>query len=324
MHETTIITPVTIPEKLKWLEKRYWRFGQDEALSDYLQDLFEVDDEGQMTAQPRLDPLTGETKGLMVLGASGSGKTAQLMRLLRGSPVLSEFKGENTGNTLVVTVPPEASIKKLAEIFLERTGYTKFDPKIRASDAWDIARVRFPLVGIKTVIIDECQHMLQPGPGKDVRTAIQSLKHMMQSNHGVALIIAGVPELRDAILSEKSGETLRRCRVYQLSKIRAQTNSARLFETSFLRSAETLGVKVRADEAFAERILLAEHGQVGRSITLAKEILRDAVIRKHDELSLEHAGRVFRKINQNVEMTPFHPAAWDTVKGEMEAIGWLK
>lgn len=73
---------------------------------DNVEDLFEVNEEGQMTAQPRLDPLTGETKGQMVLGGSGSGKTAQLMRMLRSSSVLSKFKGEDTGNTLVVTVPP--------------------------------------------------------------------------------------------------------------------------------------------------------------------------------------------------------------------------
>lgn len=174
------------------------------------------------------------------------------------------------------------------------------------------------------VIVDECHHMLQPGPGKDIRIAIQSLKHMLQSDHGVALVIAGVPALRDAILSEKSGEAFRRCRVYQLAKIRPRTNSARPFETSFLKSVEKLGLTVRADGVFAERKMMAEHVQVGRSITLAKEILRDAVIRKREELSLEHAGRIFRKINQNMEMTPFHPAPWDSVKGELEAIGWIK
>ncbi|MBB3996006.1 type II secretory pathway predicted ATPase ExeA [Sulfitobacter undariae] len=322
MTDTTSITPVTIPEKLKWLDDRYWRFGQDEMMSDFVEDLFDVDEQGQMTGEPRRDPLTGETKGLMVLGGSGSGKTAMLQRMLRKSPVLTKFKDDLTGNTLVVTVPPDATIKKLGEIILAKTGYNKVDPRSRAADLWEMARHRFSIVGIKTVIIDESHHMLLPGPGKDTRTAIQSLKHLMQSENSAALVIAGVPALRDAIMSEPSGETFRRCRVYELSKIRTGSNAARLFAMNFTMSAEKLGVKVHAEDAFVERILFAEHGQVGRSIALGKEILRDAVIRNREELAPEHAERVFRKIKGDIEMTPFHPSGWEAVKRELESIGW--
>ena len=78
MNETVSLNLETIPEKLAWLEERYWRFGQDDVLSGYLEDLFEVDDDGRMTSSPRCDPLTGETSGLMLLGGSGDGKTALL------------------------------------------------------------------------------------------------------------------------------------------------------------------------------------------------------------------------------------------------------
>lgn len=324
MKDTTNIAALTISEKLQWLEARYWRFGQDEALFDNLQSLFNVDDEGQMTAKPRVDPLTDETKGLMVLGGSGSGKTALLKRMLRASPLLTEFKNDHTGNTLFVTVPPEASIKKLAEIVLSKTGYDKSCDKLRAADAWEIARHRFTLVGIKMVIVDECHHIVQPGPGKDVRTAIQSLKHLMQSDKGVALVISGVPALRDAVLSEPSGETFRRFSVYELAKIRPETNSARLFKSNFSKCGEKLGLSTQLEDAFADRILFAEHGMVGRTIALGKEILRDAVIRKDDTLSLEHAERVFVRLNRGCEVTPFDPAAWGVVKRELEAIGWAQ
>lgn len=322
MNETTAIPPVTITEKLDWLEHRYWKFGQDDTLADHLYDLFEVDNEGLMTAQPRRDPLNGETRGLMVLGGSGNGKTALLMRTLRADPVLREFKIDEGGNTLFITVPPEATIKKLAEIILQMTGYAKIDSKLRAADAWEIARHRFGLVGITTVVIDECHHILRPGPGRDVLAAIQSLKHIMQSEHGVALVIAGVPTLRDAILSEPSGETYRRFGEFRLSRIRPGSIAARRFSHNFMKSAQMLGVQVRAEDALADRILFAEHGQVGKSVALGKEILRDAVTRRREALSLEHAERVFRKSKPDLDMTPFHAAAWGAVKTELEAIGW--
>lgn len=322
MNETVSINLETIPEKLAWLEERYWRFGQDDVLNGYLEDLFEVDDDGLMTSSPRRDPLTGETMGLMLLGGSGDGKTALLNRTLRTNPVLTEFTKNQSGNTLFITVPPEATIKKLAEIILGKTGYEKVDPRMRAADAWEISRHRFGLVGIKTVVIDECHHILRSGPGRDVPAAIQSLKHIMQCESGVALVIAGVPTLRDAIMSEPSGETYRRFTECYLPKIPLGSNSARLFGVNFTRSAEKVGVKVDVDDAFVERILFAEHGCVGRSVKLGKEILRNAVIRKRAALELEHAEHIFRKGKGDIGFTPFHPTSWGMVKRELEAIGW--
>ena len=322
MNKTTTISPETITEKLQWLKDRYWKFGEEDTLADHLFDLYEVDDEGQMTAEPCRDPLTGETKGLMVLGASGNGKTALLKRALRADPVLTEFKIDQGGNTLFITVPPEATIKKLAEIILEKTGYVSVDAKIRAADAWEIARHRFGLVGIKTVVIDECHHILRSGSGRDVLGAIQSLKHIMQSDPGVALVIAGVSSLKDGLLSETSGETYRRFQEIHLSRIYPGSKSAQLFGNNFMKSANILGVRAESDDEWADRILCAEHGQVGRSVALAKGILRDAVIRKRDELSLQHAERVFRKSKSGLDMTPFHAAEWDVVKSELTAMGW--
>lgn len=324
MNDAANIHPSTIPDKLEWLEKRYWRFGQDEAFDEFLKDLYNVDEEGQMTAYPRRDPLTNETKGLMILGGTGNGKSALLNRALRANPVLLEFTEERPGNTLFITVPPEATIKKLAEIILARTGYKKIDSKLRAADAWEIARHRFRLVGVTTLMIDECHHIVRSGAGRDVLAAIQSLKHIMQSAQGVALIIAGVPSLRDVIMSEPSGETYRRFTEYHVGKIRPGSRSAELFGKNFLKSAEKLRLRVHLEDAFAERILFAQAGEVGRSVALAKDILRDAVIRKQDTLSLELAERVYMKSNSNLDMTPFNPGTWGKVKADLEAMGWVQ
>jgi hypothetical protein len=324
MKNTTTTAPITITEKLKWLENRYWKFGDEENLADNLFDLYEVDDDGRMTSQPRRDPLTGETRGLMVLGASGNGKTALLKRALRVDSILTKFRINHDGTTLFITVPPDATIKKLAEIILAKTGYTKIDAKLRSADAWEIARHRFGLVGIKTVVIDECHHIMRPGSGRDVLGAIQSLKHIMQSDPGVALIIAGVPSLKDAILSEPSGETYRRFQELHLTRIRLGSKAAGLFGKNLMKSAKTLGVELAVEDALPERIIFAEHGQVGKSVALGKEILRDAVSRKRDTISLANADRVFKKSTPGLDMTPFHSADWDVVKAELNAIGWVQ
>lgn len=322
MTEMTNCTPDSITEKLQWLKDRYWKFGEEEALDDHLLDLFEVDDDGQRTAEPCFDPLTRETKGLMVLGASGNGKTALLMRALRVDPVLTEFQIDHGGNTLYITVPPEATIKKLAEIILAKTGYTKVDAKLRAADAWEIARHRFGLVGIKALVIDECHHILRPGAGRDIPAAIQALKHIMQSQHRVVLIIAGVADLKNALMSETSGETIRRFNELSLSKIRPDSKVSATFGKNFLKSANILGLRVAEEDALPERILYAEHGQVGKSVRLGKDILRAAITRKRDAVTLEIAERVFRKSRSGLDMTPFDADEWDVVRAELNAIGW--
>ena len=322
MNDMTSITPVTITEKLNWLEHRYWKFGEEENFDDHLLDLFKVDDDGQRTAEPRFDPLNRETKGLMVLGPSGNGKTALMMRALRVDPVLTQFKIDQGGNTLYITVPPDATIKKLAEIILEKTGYNKVDSKLRSADAWEMARHRFGLVGIKAVVIDECHYIFRAGPGRDIPAAIQALKHIMQSQHRVALIIAGVPSLKSAILTEASGETMRRLTEFSLTRIRPGSRGAATFGRNFVKSAVTLGLHVAQEDALPERILFAEHGQVGRSVGLGKEILRAAISRKREVITLEGAERVFRKSNSGLDVTPFDGAEWDAVKAELTAIGW--
>lgn len=245
-----------------------------------------------------------------------------MMRALRVDPVLKEFKINQGGNTLYITVPPDATIKKLAEIILVATGYKKVDTKLRSTDAWDMARHRFGLVGIKVLVIDECHHVFRAGPGRDIPAAIQALKHIMQSQHRVALIIAGVPSLKSAILSEATGETLGRLAEFSLTRIRPGSRGAATFGRNFVKSANTLGLHVAEEDALPERILFAEQAQVGKSVRLGKEILRAAIIRKREVITLEGAERVFRKSKSGLGVTPFDGAEWDAVKAELTAIGW--
>nr|WP_269099694.1 TniB family NTP-binding protein [Mangrovicoccus ximenensis] len=205
---------------------------------------------------------------------------------------------------------------------LAATGYQRVDAKLRSADAWEMVMHRLSLVGVQLVVIDECHHLFRPGAGRDKLGAIQSMKHILQSAGGVSLIIAGVADLREAILSETSGETYRRLQELDLDDIRPGSRETKIFATNFRKSAEVLGIEVSEEDAFVDRILFARNGQIGRSVSLAKAILHDAVTRRRPMLSLERAEAVYRKDRKGADMTPFHAAEWGTVKRELEAIGW--
>ncbi len=316
--------PTTISEKHKWLKHRYWKLGHDGVFEEALAELYEVDDDGQMTAEPQRDPLTGETRGLMLLGESGSGKSAVLKRALKAVPVLTDVKEVEGGNTLYIEVPPEATIKSLAEHIVEKTDYPGFDARVGAAERWEVARHRLKLTGITTLIIDECHHIFRPGAGRDILGAIQALKHMLQSDHAVALVICGVPALREAILKEETGETYRRFDECHMTRTLQGSHGAQLFERCLLNSARKVGIEVDANENFAERFLFAELGQTGRAVRLAKDTLRRAVTKKRSRLSLADAEWLFIKSNGRKEMTPFHPGDWVTVQAELNAMGWVR
>jgi hypothetical protein len=70
MKTTAISKPTveaTAPERFAWLVDRYFRLDRNDALIERFRTLFEIDSAGELTPQPVLDPLTGETRGLMVL-----------------------------------------------------------------------------------------------------------------------------------------------------------------------------------------------------------------------------------------------------------------
>ncbi len=154
--------------------------------------------------------------------------------------------------------------------------------------------------------------------------AIQALKHMVQSDHAVALIIAGVPELREGILKEASGETYRRFDECHLSCIQPGSIEAARFQGCIAKSARELGIYIDPALEFADRVLFAEHGEAGRAVKLVKDSLRRAITKRKPSLDLEDAERIFVKSNGPRDMTPFHPGDWTAVQGELTAMGWAR
>jgi len=321
MKDTPLIT---LTEKTAWIDARYWKFGHDAAFLESLEDVYEIDDDGLMTATPRRDTLTGETRGLMVLAATGNGKSATLLRALNTSHCLQRFLIGNGGNTLYIDVPPDATIKSLADDIAKATGYPGFDTRLSAPQRWEVARHRLVLSGISTVIIDECHHIFRAGPGRDIPGAIQALKHMMKPPHAVALIIAGVPELREHILKEPSRETYRRLDEFHLPRIQLGSGEATRFAQCLETCAEKVGIGLDPEIRMAERILFAEHGEVGRAVRLAKDTLHRAVKKRRTELCLSDAEYLFIKSNGHSQMTPFHAGDWSAVQADLNALGWSR
>ena len=128
--------------------------------------------------------------------------------------------------------------------------------------------------------------------------------------------------MKSAIQSEVTGETMRRFNEFSLGRIRSGSRGATTFDKNFMKCAQILGINIAEADALPDRILFAEHGQIGKSVALGKDILRSVIVRKQETVTLEAAERVYRKSNSGLDMTPFNRAEWDVAKAELVAIGW--
>ncbi|SMX50827.1 transposase/IS protein [Maliponia aquimaris] len=82
------------------------------------------------------------------------------------------------------------------------------------------------------------------------------------------------------------------------------------------------GVSVLDEDMLVERILFASGGHIGTSIVIAKAIVRDAVKKQRDAVSLERAEKVYRRLKKAKLETPFKQDEWALVQKELIASGW--
>jgi hypothetical protein len=258
----------------------------------------------------------------MLLGNSGTGKSALLKRTLRALPVFELAGRETEGNTLYVTVPPEATIKSLAGRIAKELGYIDISSRAKAYEIWDVARHRMRERGIRLLVIDEAHHLLRKGSGRDVEGAVQTLKSLLQGDWPVAVIVAGVHKLRDALLADR--ETDRRFPKFELSRINDDDMGARAFERSLEICAQQVGLCLAKDGFLADRILFAETGEVGEAIRMAKAVLRRALVQGSAAVTLAHARAEFEEQYGARPLSPFADAEWSIVRKALVEGGWSR
>ncbi len=318
-----ILTPEsTVDDKALWLTNRYIRLPRDAALQARIATLFKTGPDGAMTSEPMIDTLTGETLGLMIVGESGSGKSALLRRTLRTMPELQIATPGAEGNTLFITVPPEATIKALATRIAAATGYPNISTRAKAHEAWDVARHRLHECKIRLLIIDEAHHLTRKGSGRDVEGAVQTMKSLLQGDYPVACIIAGVGKLPEAIKTDP--ETDRRFPQFSLSRLHDEGPDAQKFAAGLAACAAGVGLALPANADLAARILFAEGGSMGRSVRLAKAIMIGVLQEGRQEIRLEDAHRAFCVQYGLLPHTPFEAIEWPALREDLIAGGWVR
>lgn len=304
----------------RWLQDRYMKSDRDDDFIDALKEILETDAQDNLTATPLRVGLPQDTRGLMVLGQSGYGKTSLVKRNLKNQPSIGLTDGNEPGAALYHLVPPEATLKSVAVEIANACGYHKIKDGIQTAEAWDLAMHRLAIKGITILWIDEAHHLLTPGPGRDPKLVVRRLKNNLQGHNAVAMILTGVPGLYDLVLPDKESD--RRFVCLHLEPVTSKHEAANL--SRYLEMCcEKVGVGMVDDPNFVERLLMANQRNLGKSIEMTLRAIRRAQRRPERKLCLEDFRRSQNLQNGRRNISPFDDNPWPLLKAELEKLGWI-
>ncbi|WP_435988783.1 TniB family NTP-binding protein [Sulfitobacter sp. SH24] len=300
-----------------WLRERYMKNQRDQLLEEALLAILDTDKQGMLTAKPQRFGLVKETRGVLVTGNTGDGKTALIRRNLTRQPGIGLTDGIEPGQALYIRVPAEATLKGVATDILTQTGYHNVNSKWRTSEVWNMAVNRLATLGITVLWIDEAHHMLEIK--KEVAPVLRRLKSLMQGDRGLALIVSGIQVLDDKVRTD--GETDGRFERVCLGPIRTDQDRRDIRQFIDL-CCSFVKLVPPSDLHLVERLEFATRGSMGRSIEFSHAAMGRALRRGDGQLRLDDFRRSYDLKRGFSDDGPFDPEAWPELKDILEKKGW--
>lgn len=170
---------------------------RDAEAATHITRLLTKDARGHLTAEAKRFTRTGETRGVMLVGGPGSGKSHLLERTLSKLAVLQE--GEfGQPRYLGCPVPSPATFKSMTLALLAESGYPDANPRKEAWSLWQDLRHRLAVLGISVLWIDEAQDLFCA----DRKLILRALKSLMQGDDAVVVILSGTEDLAKVIRTD--------------------------------------------------------------------------------------------------------------------------
>ncbi|WP_181318232.1 TniB family NTP-binding protein [Pseudogemmobacter blasticus] len=142
-----------------------------------------------------------ETRGLLLVGASGAGKTTLVEAVLRQhtTDLRMLSKEQEQADVISMKVPSPATPKGVGLAMLEALGYHLRRDR-SAHIIWQLIKSQFAARQVLFLHLDEAQDFGQHNNRSDQYAVISTLKSLMQSPEWpVGLILSGMPRLLDLV-----------------------------------------------------------------------------------------------------------------------------
>lgn len=141
-----------------------------------------------------------EGRALVVVGASGAGKTTAVLKMFQKHPDLADYGVLGKGCPVVsVRAPSPCTSKQLGRATLSALGYP-IQREMAEHRLWEEVRTRLESTGTSVLHWDEMQHVTQTANKIEIQRVVNTLKALMvDPNWPISLVMAGVPDLLSVV-----------------------------------------------------------------------------------------------------------------------------
>ncbi|MCE8438990.1 TniB family NTP-binding protein [Rhodovulum sulfidophilum] len=247
--------------------------------------LLATDEQGALTPVAKRFTRTGETRGVMLIGGPGSGKSHLLERTLSKLTVLQE--GEyGRPRYLGCSVPSPATFKSMTLALLAESGYPDANPRKEAWSLWQDLRHRLQLLGISVLWIDEAQDLFCA----DRKLILRALKSLMQGDDPVIVVLSGTEDLAKVIRTDP--QVQRRFTAMVLPDLVEQVDGDS-FRDIITQYCERVGLGAPIEADLIGRIFHGARYRFGRALELLLQAMEIAIGRGDDDLDIGHFAAAY-------------------------------
>jgi hypothetical protein len=236
-----------------------------------------------------------EARGIAVIGASGSGKTSAVARLITHTDgLVVDDPVEARKEIVSFQVPSPATLKFVGETALEAVGYP-LQHRRTEMIIWDMVRQHLHARKTLFLHLDEAQDLVRHQTIAGLQSVVRTLKSLMQTKvWPVGLILSGMPELKD--LLNHDPQLARRIVPIEFPRLVPDRHDKRV--VSIVRdyaSRVSLDVAMVLDGEFASRLMHAADREFGLLIEIIIEAIECALLEASDKLHQHHFTAAFRR-----------------------------
>ena len=247
--------------------------------------LLATDEQGALTPVAKRFTRTGDTRGVLLIGGPGSGKSHLLERTLSKLEVLQE--GEyGRPRYLGCSVPSPATFKSMALALLEESGYPDANSRKEAWSLWQDLRHRLELLGISVLWIDEAQDLFCA----DRKLILRALKSLMQGDNAVIVVLSGTEDLAKVIRTDP--QVQRRFTAMVLPDLAEQVDGDS-FRDIIAQYCQRVGLEAPVEPDLIGRLFHGGRYRFGRALELLLQAMEFAIDRGDDDLDIGHFAAAY-------------------------------
>lgn len=243
------------------------------------------DEEGNLLPKARFFTKTGETRGMMLVGAPGSGKSHLMDRTLVKIPALAAAN-DGAPRIIACPVPSPATFKSMTLALLEETGYRGANPRQEAWSLWQVFRHRLSMLGLAVLWIDEAQDLFCA----DRKLILRALKSLMQGDDAVAVILSGTDELAQLIRTDS--QVKRRFTAMVLPDL-VETVHGDMYRAILHDYCARVGLEPPAEPDLVGRVFHGARYRFGRAIELLLVAMEFAIASEAEHLTVDHFASAY-------------------------------